>query len=98
MPVLTIATLTLREASRRKLLLAVAVLTVVVVLLSGWGFHKLLTVQCSGHPCGATETKIFASTLMILLMFMFSFVLALGAAFLAAPAIYAEVESGIAMA
>ncbi len=36
--VVTIAALTLREASRRRVLWAVAVLTVALLALSGWGF------------------------------------------------------------
>ncbi len=39
--VLTIAGLTLREASRRRVLLAVAALTVVLLALSAWGFSRL---------------------------------------------------------
>ncbi|PZR99061.1 MAG: ABC transporter permease, partial [Chloroflexi bacterium] len=102
MPVLTIARLTLREASRRRLLLAVAILTLVVAMLSAWGFHRLLTSNSCGnypnvHPCSAATLKVIASALLILLAFMFSFVLALGAAFLAAPSIAGDIESGIAL-
>ena len=39
--VLTVAALTLREASRRRVLSALAVLTFVLLGLSGWGFSKL---------------------------------------------------------
>ena len=39
--VLTIAALTLREASRRRVLLALAVLTILLLGLSGWGFSRL---------------------------------------------------------
>jgi len=35
--VLTLAALTLREASRRRVLLALTVLTAVLIALSGWG-------------------------------------------------------------
>jgi ABC-type transport system involved in multi-copper enzyme maturation permease subunit len=102
MVVLTIARITLREASRRKLLLAVAILTVVVAVLSGWGFHKLLALPCgeapNTYPCPVYEDRLVAATLLILLLFMFSFVLALGAAFLAAPSIANDVESGVALA
>lgn len=97
MPILTIAHLTLREAARRRLLLAVVVLTVVLVILTGWGFHKLVGIGCNGHPCGPGEVRSGVSAMLILLVFMFSFVLALGSAFLAAPVISGEVESGLVL-
>jgi len=98
MIVLTIARLTLREASRKKLLIAVAILTVLVAVLSGWAFHRLLALRCGERPCDAATLKLVAATLLILLMFMFSFVLALCAAFVAAPSIWSDVESGIMLA
>ena len=102
MAVLTIARITLREASRRKLLLAVAILTLVVAVLSGWAFHKLLALPCgtsdNPHPCPPYEIRLVAATLLILLLFMFSFVLALGAAFVAAPSISGDIESGVMLA
>lgn len=102
MAILTIARLTLREASRRRLLLAIAALTIIVGILSAWGFHRLLELPCGDnlhpHRCAPSDLKLIASTLLILLMFMFSFVLALGAAFLGAPSIATEVESGVSLA
>src|SRR5579864_3062980 len=102
MAILTIAQATLREAARRRLLIALAVLTVIVGILSGWAFHRLLQIPCGEgfHPraCTPTELKILASTLLLLLMFMFSFVLALGAAFVGAPSIHNDVESGVMLA
>lgn len=102
MAILTIARLTLREASRRRLLLAIVILTAIVAILSGWAFHRLLQFPCGARdnpqPCSAAELKLIAATLLILLMFMFSFVLALGAAFLGAPSIAGDIESGIMLA
>ncbi len=95
MPLLTIAHLTLREVSRRRLMLAVAVLTVLLAVLTGWGFHKLIGVGCQGHPCSPGEVRTGVSAMLILLVFMFSFVLALGSAFITAPAISSEVENGL---
>jgi ABC-type transport system involved in multi-copper enzyme maturation permease subunit len=99
MPLLTIASLTLREASRRKLLIAVAILTVVMCFFTGWGFQKIVSLPCGPaghtHPCGATEIRVGTATILILLMFMFSFVLALAAAFVAAPSISTDIESGV---
>lgn len=98
LPLLTITLLTLREASRRRLLLAVAILTILVIAATGWGFSRLETLDCGRTPCSSTEIRALASGMVLLVAFMFSFVIALGAAFIAAPAIAGDVESGIALA
>lgn len=102
MPMLTIAGLILREAARRRLLLAIVVLTLLTVAVTGFGFSRIPLTQCgparSPRPCSATEIREVASILLILVVFMFSFVLALAAAFMAAPAIAGDVDSGIALA
>lgn len=95
MPIFTIARLTLHEAARRKLVLAAVLLTIVVAALTGWAFHKLVAAACAGTSCSATNLKILEATNLILLAFMFSFVLAVAGAFLAAPAIAVDVESGV---
>jgi ABC-type transport system involved in multi-copper enzyme maturation permease subunit len=97
MTIWTIAALSLREASRRKLFLAVFILTAVLALFTGWGLNKLVNLPCDGHPCSHVTIVTGVSTILILLVFMFSFVLALGGAFIAAPAIWADVESGIVL-
>jgi len=92
--VLTIARLTILEASRRKLLLALGALTVVVIVLTSWGFSRLPTMN------GVTpaEVRFASSQLTILVAFMFSGVLALGSTLVAAPSIASDIESGIALA
>jgi ABC-type transport system involved in multi-copper enzyme maturation permease subunit len=92
--VLTIARLTILEASRRKLLLALGVLTVLVIVLTSWGFSRLPTMS------GVTpaEVRFASSQLTILVAFMFSGVLALGSTLVAAPSIASDIESGIALA
>jgi len=97
MPLLTIARLTLREAARRRLLLAVSLLTLLVIGLTGWGFSRLATLQDNGHPAPHVEILGVTSGIVILVAYMFSFVLAIGSAFLAAPAIASDVESGLAL-
>jgi ABC-type transport system involved in multi-copper enzyme maturation permease subunit len=97
--VLTIARLTIREAARRRLLLALLILTVIAVLLSAWGFSHMTTLKCEdGSPCTAEQVRGVAFALTTLLAFMFSFVLALSAAFTGSSSIATEVESGIAQA
>ena len=93
--VLAIAGLTLREASRRRVLLALAALTVVLLALSGWGFSRLAAE--SGGTLTSGEARLTASILLNLVMFGFSLIAALGTAFLAGPTLAGETESGIAL-
>jgi ABC-type transport system involved in multi-copper enzyme maturation permease subunit len=72
-------------------------------VLTGWAFHRLLQLPCSSRggvqvACSASELRIIAATLLILLGFMFSFVLAVGAAFVGAPTIATDIESGVLLA
>jgi ABC-type transport system involved in multi-copper enzyme maturation permease subunit len=98
MPFLIIARLTLREAARRRLLLAVVVLTLLVVGLTGWGFSTTSTASDQGRQLTQGEILATDATILILIAYMFSVVLALGAAFLAAPAIAGDAESGLLLA
>jgi len=95
--VLTIAALTLREASRRRVLLALGVLTVLLLGLSGWGFSRL-AAESGGSAFTSGEARLTASILLNLVMFGFSLIAALGTAFLAGPTLSGETESGIALA
>lgn len=95
---LVIATLMIREVLRRRLIFALLALTVLAVLLTTWGFSRLPTIVLDGAPLPEPEVKLIASQLLILVMFMFSNVLALSAVFVASPAISGEVESGVALA
>ena len=95
--VLTIAALTLREASRRRVLLALAVLTILLLALSAWGFSRL-AAESGGSALTSGEARLTASILLNLVMFGFSLIAALGTAFLAGPTLAGETESGIALA
>lgn len=95
--IVTIAALTLREASRRRVLLALAVLIAVLVALSGWGFSRLAAESGAGALTSG-EARLTASILLNLVMFGFSLIAALGTAFLAGPTLSGETESGIALA
>ncbi len=96
MSLLTIASLTLRETVRRRVLAVVAALTIVTIGLTAWGIVKLhaTMVQRGDH------TFVLASfaILVLLLAYMFSIVLGVGASFIAAPAVAADVDSGVALA
>jgi ABC-type transport system involved in multi-copper enzyme maturation permease subunit len=95
--VLTIAALTLREASRRRVLWALLALTVVLLGLSGWGFSRL-AAESGFATLTSGQAKLVASQLLNLVMFGFSLIAALGTAFLAGPTLSGETESGVALA
>jgi ABC-type transport system involved in multi-copper enzyme maturation permease subunit len=98
MAILTIANYTLREASRRRLLLIVAILTVIMVGFTGWGFSRLLTLNCGRQACSPTEIKLATSVLLIMVTYMFNVVLVMGSVFIAAPSIAGEIETGLSLA
>jgi len=95
--VIVIAALTLREASRRRVVLALAALTVVLLALSGWGFSRLVAESGAGTLTSG-EARLTGSIMLNLVMFGFSLIAALGTAFLAGPTLAGETESGIALA
>jgi ABC-2 type transport system permease protein len=92
--VTTILRLTVREAVRRRLVWALFVMTLLVVAVTGWGFQRFVEVA---HQRGLldVEIRLGVSQLLILVAFMFSFVLAMTAVFFGAPAVAADVESGL---
>jgi ABC-type transport system involved in multi-copper enzyme maturation permease subunit len=95
--VLVIGRLTILEALRRRILRALALLTVVIVVLTGWGFGAIVG-NAREHALAELEIMAGLSQLLILVAFMFSFVLAMTAAFLGSPAIAADLESGVLLA
>jgi len=90
----TIASLTVREAVRRRLVAAFALISVVMVGLSGWGFYRL------SHGSGLTsgESGLALPQAVVLFMFMFSFVVALSASAVASLAASSEIDSGVLQA
>src|SRR5438045_6080682 len=86
------------EASRRRLLLALVLLTLLVIALTVWGVSRIDDLRNAGEPLADPQKKTIVSQLLILVMFMFSWVLSLAAVFVASPAISGELESGIALA
>ncbi len=95
--VLTVAGLTLREAARRKLLRALSVLTLVLLVLSAWGFWELASFDTGAGQLTSGEAGLVGSQLLNLVMFGYSLIAALGTAFLAGPTVAGEVESGMAL-
>jgi ABC-type transport system involved in multi-copper enzyme maturation permease subunit len=95
---LTVAGLTLREASRRRVVWALLVLTVALLALSAWGFSKLIGLDTELGTMTSGEARLVASVLLNLIMFGMSLIAAIGTAFLAGPTLAGEVESGQALA
>jgi ABC-type transport system involved in multi-copper enzyme maturation permease subunit len=98
MTVVTIAKLTLLEASRRKVIWALAGLTAVLLALNAWGFHKLIGLDTSVGQMTSGQAMVIAAQLLNLVMFTLSLIVALGTAFLAGPTLAGELESGTALA
>jgi len=93
--VFTIATLTLREAARRRVLRSLAVMTIALLSLSAWGFYRL-DAEFGGLTSG--EARLATSSILNLVMFGLSMIAALGTAFLAGPTMAGEIESGTSLA
>jgi ABC-type transport system involved in multi-copper enzyme maturation permease subunit len=97
-PVLVIARLTVQEAASRKLIRVLVILSLASVGLTSWGLSALLaSAREEGVPELAVQV-VGAWPVLVITAFMFSFVLAMTAGFLAAPAVAGDVESGIAQA
>jgi len=95
--VITIARLTIGEAARRRILWVLIALAIVAVAITGWGVDRLVSaVRDSGSS--PLTIQLGVSQILIFIAFMFSFVLAMTAAFLGSPAIATDIESGIALA
>ena len=92
-----IARLTVAEAARRRILWVLLALTLISVSLTTWGVERLVSLAREGGN-SELEIQVGVSQVLILVAFMFSFVLAMTAAFLGAPAIAADLESGVAHA
>jgi ABC-type transport system involved in multi-copper enzyme maturation permease subunit len=95
--VITIAALTVRELFRRRVVYVLAALTILSVALVGWGLDRLVDLARE-NGSNELEIQIGVSQVLILIAFMFSFVLAMTAAFVGAPAVGGDLESGVAYA
>ena len=95
--VVAVCLLTVREMARRRLLWLLLGLSIVSVVLVGWVVTQLVDyARGAGMP--EARVALGVSQVLVFVAFMFSFVLAMSAAFLAAPAIAGDVESGTALA
>ncbi len=94
---IVIARLTILELFRRRVVWVLAALTIVSVLLVAFGLSRLVELA-RADGVGELEIRIGVSQVLILIAFMFSFVLAMTAAFVGAPAVGGDLESGVALA
>src|SRR5438132_1171161 len=96
--IFTFARLTIWEASRRKLLIALVALTLVVIVGTTYLMSRLWTIPADqGRPPSEVEVRLIASQLLVVITFMFAAVLALSSVMVAAPSISADVESGLVL-
>ena len=94
--ILLFARLTIREAVRKKLIWVLGGLTLLVLVLSAVGLNRLVETGMRGQP--QSEVLQATSFILILIMFAYSFVLALSAVFITVPSIAGEMETGTALA
>jgi ABC-type transport system involved in multi-copper enzyme maturation permease subunit len=96
-PLIVIVRLTLLDALRRRILWVLIILTAVVVGLSGLGFERLVDLARE-NGTSELDIQLGVSQMLIVVAFMFSFILAMTAAFIGAPAVSADIESGVLLA
>jgi ABC-type transport system involved in multi-copper enzyme maturation permease subunit len=92
--IVIIARLTLREATRRRLLWVLAGLTALIVVLTWWAFSRI----AEASPITGPTEMLGVSQVCVMLAFMFSFVLAMTAVFAGSPAIGPDIENGLLLA
>ncbi len=94
---IVIARLTIKELVRRRVVWILLLLTIVSVALVAWGLERLVSLARE-NGSNDLEIQIGVSQVLILIAFMFSFVLAMTAAFIGGPAVGGDLESGVAYA
>lgn len=88
--------LTLTELARRRFIAGAALATAALLAVTGWGFSYLTHIHGrNGAPVTHLEVLTLSAVLLILISYLFSFLLAMAAVFIAAPAIASDIESGI---
>jgi len=91
---LVVAALTARELARRRLAAAAGVLTLAIVLFTAWGLQRLATATVEGAPITEPAVRATTAGIVLLLAFLFSFVVALGAALIGGPAVAESIANG----
>ncbi len=94
MTAIIFARLTIKESVRRRVVAALAAMTILLLGLSAWGFAR---IDAEFHGLTTGESRFVASNVLNLVMFGLSLIAALGTAFLAGPTLAGEIESGMAL-
>ncbi len=89
--------LTIGETIRRRTLLVLLLLALASTAIVFWGVDQLVATARE-NGLDEISIRLGVSQVLILIAFLFSFVLAMSAAFLAAPAVAADLESGTILA
>jgi ABC-type transport system involved in multi-copper enzyme maturation permease subunit len=91
-----VALLAMKELVRRRFVAGAAAATAALVAVTGWGFSYLVHVRAAhGRPVSHLEILSMTAVLLILIAYLFSFLLAMAAVFIAAPSIAGDIESGV---
>ncbi len=93
MVIWTFARLTVREASRSRLLLITAALTVLYLGLVGWGAHYIRTFSRT-----LTEAQVSTAAIEVVAFYGGSFMFSLLAVFVAGASVYHDGQSGLLQA
>ncbi|HEX2053411.1 MAG TPA: ABC transporter permease [Actinomycetota bacterium] len=94
--IMLFARLTMKEALRKKLAWVLLGLTLLTMVLSGFGMQRLVANGFEGNTEG--DLLFATSFILILIMFAYSFVLALSAVFVTVPSVAGEIETCTALA
>ena len=97
-PMIVIARLTVKELVRRRVVWVLAILTLRLGRARRLGPRPARRPGPRGRLRADSRSEIGVSQVLILIAFMFSFVLAMTAAFVGAPAVGGDLESGVAYA
>lgn len=92
-----VAMLTLTELVRRRFIAGAAAITAALVGATVWGFSYIAHIRHNGAPVSHLEVLSVTAILLILVAYLFSFLLAMAAVFIAAPSIAGDVESGVVL-
>lgn len=90
-----VALLTFRELVRRRFVAGAAGATAAFVAVTGWGFSYLTRIRVDGAPLSHLHVLSMTAVLLILVAYLFSFLLAMAAVFVAAPSIAGDIEAGV---
>jgi hypothetical protein len=93
--VIDVMALTANELSRRRFVAGAVIATAALIAVTGWGFSYLPRLHDRGVPVSHQHVLEVASALVILVAYLFSFLLAMAAVFVAAPSFANDIESGV---